>query len=270
MDLFMGLFRKETKELRPGVSARKIRTWIPGAAGMLHAAITLPPARNGGKVAMAVLMHGFMANKRMIPVKGLADRLAGSGIGTLAFDFNGHGRSYGKFHDMTIPNEVEDAVKVCEYLRSLDFVGDIMLLGHSQGGVVASLCAGKLGNAISKVVLLAPAAVAHDDALNGCIMNGKFNPENPPQTVWVMLHPLGRDYILEAQKLDIYSTAANYRGPMCIIHGKKDTIVPYSYSERYHDACPQSELHLLENETHMLNGDRSLIGNIVFDFLVAD
>ncbi|MGM9736232.1 MAG: alpha/beta hydrolase family protein [Candidatus Cryptobacteroides sp.] len=263
----MGLFTKETKTLIPGDRVRKMRTWIPGAGGLLNAVVTLPPMPSEGKMKMAVLMHGFMANKRMFPIKDLADRLASSGIASLAFDFNGHGRSYGRFRDMTIPNEVDDAVKVCEYVEGLPFVDGIMLVGHSQGGVVASLCAGRLGDRISKVVLLAAAAVAHDDALNGQIMNGKFDPADPPEIVRVMLHPLGRNYILEAQKLDIYSEVSAYKGPMCIIHGKKDTIVPYSYSERYHEACPQSELHLLDDENHMLNGDRRLISNLTFDFL---
>ncbi|MGM9786322.1 MAG: alpha/beta hydrolase family protein [Candidatus Cryptobacteroides sp.] len=265
----MGLFTKETKELVPGTPVKRIRTWIPGAGGLLSATVTLPPLPSGGRIKMAVLMHGFMANKHMFPIKDLADRLAGAGMASLAFDFNGHGRSYGRFRDMTIPNEVEDAVKVCEYIEGLQFVDGIMLVGHSQGGVVASLCAARLGERISGAVLLAPAAVAHDDALNGCIMNGKFDPKNPPEIVRVMLHPLGRNYILEAQKLDIYSEVSAFKGPMCIIHGKKDTIVPYSYSERYHKACPQSELHLLENESHILNGDRRLISNLVFDFLTG-
>lgn len=46
---------------------------------------------------------------------------------------------------MTVANEIEDAKKVYEYARSLDFVSDIALLGHSQGGVVASMVAGELG-----------------------------------------------------------------------------------------------------------------------------
>ena len=63
----------------------------------------------------------------------------------MKFDFNGHGESEGEFSGMTVPNEIEYAKLVYEYVKSLPFVGDIALTGHSQGGVVASMTAGDFG-----------------------------------------------------------------------------------------------------------------------------
>lgn len=42
-----------------------------------------------------------------------------------------------------------------------------------------------------------------------------------------------REYLLSTQELDIYGTTKAYTGPVRLIHGSKDTIVPLSCSERF-------------------------------------
>lgn len=41
----------------------------------------------------------------------IASDLLSDGIGVVRFDFNGHGKSEGRFQDMTVLNEIEDAKK---------------------------------------------------------------------------------------------------------------------------------------------------------------
>ena len=50
---------------------------------------------------------------------------------------------------------------------------------------------------------------------------------------------LGREYILTTQELDIYGTAKAYTGPVRLIHGSKDTIVPMSCSEKFVETYAQ-------------------------------
>ena len=150
---------------------------------------------------MAILMHGFMANKKMYPVSKLAKVLAGHGIASIRFDFNAHGDSEGKFEDMTISNEIEDAKAVFDYVCGLPYVSSIGFVGHSQGGVIAGMLAGILEDNPKKpacVVLLAPAAVLKDDAIAGQCMGVKYNASDPPEYVSVMFHRLGRKFIKEA------------------------------------------------------------------------
>lgn len=45
---------------------------------------------------------------------------------------------------MTIEKEIADAMAIWEYVKGLPYVTDIGFLGHSQGGVVASMTAGRL------------------------------------------------------------------------------------------------------------------------------
>ncbi len=241
---------------------------IPGPAGRLSALLQKPFLPDGGKCPLVVLMHGFMANKRLEPLKSIARTLEEAGIASLRFDFDGHGRSDGKFCDMTVLTELADAQAVYDYAAGLDFVSKVALLGHSQGGVVAGMLAGTLGaEKVACVVQLAPAAVLRDDALQGVLMNRHYNPQDPPAFLRVMFHKVGRGYFIVAQTLPIYERSAAYEGPVCLIHGTADRIVPFSYSERYHEVYKNSELHLLEGDNHILSRKRRETVALATDFL---
>lgn len=238
---------------------------IPGAAGAISALLQRP----AGAVPcpLVILMHGFMANKTLEPLKSLADSLEAAGIASLRFDFDGHGRSAGKFVDTTVLTELEDARRVFAYARKLDFVTEIALAGHSQGGVVAGMLAGELKEQVKALVLLAPAAVLRDDACNGVLMGRTYDPAHPPKRLFVLFHYVGQAYIRVAQTLPIYETSARYPGPVCLIHGKNDKIVPYSYSEKYQAIFADCELHLLEGENHLLSRKRPEVIAAAVSFL---
>ena len=265
----------KTKEIRLSEKPQTIRTWLPGAGGMLRAKVFLPAPGPDGKCPMVIIMHGIMTTKDVYPQPAIAKALQTKGIASVTFDFNGHGGSYGRFRGMTVLNEKEDALKVIGYAASLPFVSRIGLAGHSQGGVVAALCAGEIARGhceiadrLAAVLLMAPAAVCRDDALNGNIMGATFDPSEPPDILKVMMHELGGDYIRVAQQLDIYGEAADYHGPMCVIHGEKDGTVPVRYGKMFKSVCPQCDLHILPQEGHLLNGDKTGVCSMATDFLV--
>ena len=256
-----------------GMDAKTEKVWIQGSVGKLSAVVQTPDGLvEGDKCPVVIMMHGFMGNKDGMLEKITADRLAQNGIASVKFDFNGHGESEGEFSGMTVPNEIEDAKLVYEYVKSLPFAGDIALTGHSQGGVVASMTAGDLGTAgVKCVVLLAPAAVLRDDAIRGSTMGARYNPLDPPASV--QLFPgknLGGDYIRTAFSLPIYETAKKYTGPACIIHGTGDQVVPYTYGERYHYIWPGSELHIIPAADHMFSKDMPQVIDLMVDFLVRN
>ena len=244
---------------------------IQGSVGKLSVVVQTPEGlADGQKCPVVIMMHGFMGNKDGMMEKIAGDMLAQQGIATVKFDFNGHGESEGDFTNMTVPNEIEDAKLVYEYVKSLPFAGDVALTGHSQGGVVASMTAGDLGaEGVKCVLLLAPAAVLRDDAIRGSTMGARYNPLDPPASV--QLFPgknLGGEYIRTAFSLPIYETAKKYTGPACIIHGTGDQVVPYTYGERYHYIWPGSELHILPAADHMFSKDMQQVVDLMVNFLV--
>ncbi len=250
-----------------GLQAETKAVEINGAVGKLKAILEIPEVEND-KCPLVILMHGFMSSKNDQLITAVANELKAKGMASIRFDFDGHGESDGEFVKMTVPLEVKDALAVFEYAKTLDFVSDISLLGHSQGGVVTSLVAGELNDAVKSVVLMAPAAVLVDDAKNGTVMGVKYDPVNVPEYVDVFNHKLGREYIQSAQQLDIYGKAAGYKGVVCLIHGKADRIVPFSYSERYNETYNNSTLHLFENENHMFSVNTKQAVDTAVDFLV--
>ena len=243
---------KYLKELRPtGYQPTRERVTIDGDHGKLQAVIQKPVLQQGEQCPMVVFCHGFGGSKDGPLFELITDSLQKHGIASIRFDFNGHGESEGKFEDMTVPNEINDAKKVIEYVRDLRYVSKIALVGHSQGGVVASMTAGELGSDIAAVALMAPAAVLRDDAIRGAVMGKMFNPLDPPAYVEMWGgNKLGANYIKAAFSLPIYETAANYHGPALIIHGNADRLVPYTYGERFHQLWKGSEYVLQEYFDH--------------------
>lgn len=253
------------------VTARTERVNVRGAVGSLSAILQTPALGEGEKCPMVMLLHGFMGNKEGSVERDMAERLEKAGIATIRFDFNGHGESEGEFRRMTVLNEIEDARLVYEYVSRLPYVSRIGVSGHSQGGVVASMLAGDLGEErVACVVLFAPAAVLREDAIRGSTMGAMYDPLDPPEYVELFGGKrLGREYIKTAFSLPIYETAARYTGPACVIHGTGDRVVPYTYGERYHQIWPGSELHILEGFDHGFSQDLPKAARIAEAFLVA-
>ena len=251
--------------------AETVSVNIPGAMGNLSAIIQRPKLDDGQKCRMVMLLHGFTGDKYNRPLTDIADALEARGAASIRFDFNGHGDSEGDFVNMTVLNEIEDAKKVFEFVKGFDYVDGVSVAGHSQGGVVSSMLAGELGaENVKSVVLLAPAAVLRDDALRGNVFGTAYDAGNPPESVTVMgKFSLGRAYILTAQTLPIYDTAAKYTGPVCLIHGTADRIVPYTYSENYHRLYKNSELHLINGADHGFNNYWDDAAKIAVDFLTS-
>lgn len=225
---------------------------LNGSKGKLAARLQLPEFPESGKVPMVILCHGFMDNMNYSLFNDIAANLLEENIGVLRFDFNGHGKSEGSFTEMTVLNEIEDVKKVAAWLMQQPYTAGISLLGHSQGGVVVAMTAGQMGYpAIRSLVLMAPAAVLRDDVLRGNTMGAMYDPWNVPESMELFNGlKLGRHYIETARDLPIYEVASQYTGPALILHGRKDTIVPYTYGERFAHDLSTAHIKLIEDEDH--------------------
>lgn len=227
---------------------------IEGSEGKLHVELQKPASEKGEKLPLVIICHGFTGNCNSELLTDVANDLEEQGIASLRFDFNGHGKSEGEFQNMTVLNEIEDLKNVIAWARAQSWVEDISLLGHSQGGVVVSMTAGELGSdAIKNVVLMAPAAVLRDDAIRGNTQGAQYDPWNLTAD-YVELpwggYKLGRKYIETARDLPIYETAWRYTGPVLVIQGTHDRVVPYTYAERYEQGYKNCTLKLLPDEDH--------------------
>ena len=247
--LLLGLLPAEAREYA-----------VSGPEGGLAMKVALPDCfdEKTDHCSMVLLMHGIFSSKDFNPMPSLAKALAKAGIASIRFDFDGHGKSEGRMQDMTIEKEIADAMAIWEYAKSLPYVTKIGILGHSQGGVIASMTAGRLASAGGRVpdavVLLAPGSGIKQACQGGKFFNARFDPADPPEYIrcWGTMK-LGREYLLTTQQLDIYGTAAAYKGPVLLLHGTKDTIVPMWCSEQYLETYgDRATLVRVDGENHLI------------------
>lgn len=242
---------------------------LPGDHGMLQGILQYPDTTTYPAV---ILMHGFHASKDMQLMKIIADKLEHKGMASIRFDFNGHGGSEGRFEDMTIPNEMEDARKIYEYVRNQSQITSISLVGHSQGGLIASMLAGELGEEkIKSLVLLAAAPNIHDMVVGGNLFGIEFDLDNLPESIdipWCCR--VGKNYLETARDLKVYDIAFKYNGPVLLVHGYKDDVVPNSYSVYFHNNYTNSDVLMfdgIENSDHLYSGYEQEVGEGVADFV---
>ena len=248
---------------------------VYGPQGGLAMTVTLPEGFNPetDTCPMVILMHGIFASQRITPMPTIARQLAQAGIASIRFNFGGHWSSEGEMVKMTIENEIAEATAMWQYACSLPYVSKIGLLGHSQGGVVASMTAGRIAASGSQkqpygLVLIAPASVLKTACNQGSMLGAKFDPKNPPEYIKCFgMMKVSREYILSTQQLDIYGTAETYNGPVRIIHGSDDTLVPMWCSEDFKRTYGErTELIVVENENHRISRKTKQVAALVVDF----
>ena len=252
---------------------------VSGPQGGLAMTLTLPDGfdTETDSCPLVILMHGIFSSKNFTPMPKIAKQLAKAGIASIRFDFGGHWSSEGKMQLMTIEKEIADALAMWDYACSLPYVNKIGLLGHSQGGVVASMTAGRIASQgytakpLYGLALLAPASVLKNACRNGSLFDAKFNPADPPEYVRCFkMMKLGREYLLSTQQLDIYGTAGAYQGPVRIIHGGNDRLVPMWCSEDFKKTYgTAAELIVVEGENHRLSKKTRKVAELVTAFFKA-
>ena len=206
---------------------------------------------------VVILMHGFQGNRGYEAgnlLYDLAHVLNAAGLATLRMDFAGCGQSDGDFANMTVLSELLDGMAMIDFVRAKMGVKVIDLVGHSQGGVVASMLAAYYQDVVDKLVLLAPAATLKDDALVGECQGTKYDPNHIPMKVTIHGQDVSGQYFRTAQLLPIYETAQHFAGPALIIHGLADKVVSPEASRKYNVILPESKLYLMEGTDHKLTG----------------
>ena len=239
---------------------------VQGDHGKLSAVLSTPKGKKTYPLVMIV--HGFNGSKNLPLMVEVNKQIQARGIATVIFDFNGHGESEGSFLDMTIPNEIEDARRIYEYVSQLPQVESVSMVGHSQGGVVTAMLAGELGaDKVKTIALMAPAGELKDDTAKGDLFGTKYDPKNVPEyiTLYTGLK-VGRAFLETTPHQPIYETAAGYTGPVFIIHSVDDELVPYEYGERFRQIYKNVQMTTLHDYDHSFTQDQTAVSNMVADY----
>ncbi len=225
---------------------------IQGAKGRLVTHLQLPAVKVS-KIPVVIVCHGLTGNQNEKFLSTIANNLLKRNMGVVRFDFNGHGQSEGELVDMNVLNEMQDLRNVVAWIEKQPFTKNLSLVGHSLGGIVVGMIAPEMGkDGIKSLVLIASGGVAPDLMLMGRLGQATFDPWNIPD--YITIRPgknIGGSYIETMRDLPIYQEARKYTGPTYIIHGTHDQAVPYTYSQRYDEVMPNSQLELIDGENHL-------------------
>lgn len=199
-----------------------------------------------------ILCHGFTAS--MEETDKYSERLVSMGISTWIFDFCGggfHTISDGDFHTYMTPlTEVEDLTEVVEYVLRKENRKSVCIGGCSQGGFVSAVYAAEFPEKVKKLVLLYPALCIPDDARRGSMQVITFDPQHIPDVVGMMPMQVSGNYPKSVIDMDVYEKIVKYKGPVLVLHGDKDTIVPLKYADKAAEVYTQCTYHILKGAPH--------------------
>src|ERR1700693_5292390 len=140
--------------------------------GAIDAVLTTPPDVERPPVVLLIAGTGSTDHDGNGPqikpatLKKLSEQLAARKIATLRYDKRGAGGwkpEFGRPEDFRFKDYVDDAAALVNYLRGGGKFSKVIVVGHSEGGLVAILTARRVP--VDRVALLATAARRQGDLL---------------------------------------------------------------------------------------------------------
>jgi uncharacterized protein len=182
--------------------------------GAIDAVLTVPSDVERPPVALLIAGSGTTDHDGNGPqikpatLKKLSEQLAARKIATLRYDKRGAGGwkpEFGRPEDFRFRDYVDDAVALVNYLRGSGKFSKLVLVGHSEGGLVAILTARRVP--VDRLVLLATAARRQGDLLKAQLEK-QLSPE--------MFKPIAKaiDDIMAGQIVDPLPTGLSIPPPM--------------------------------------------------------
>lgn len=136
----------------------------------LAGTLTFPKTGNNFRAVVMVTGSGPQDRDESLlnhkPFLVIADYLTKNGYAVLRYDDRGIGKSKGRFAAATSADFAEDALAAVEYLKTRKEIDKkkIGIMGHSEGGMIAPMCAAKSKD-VSFIVLLAGPGVPGKDII---------------------------------------------------------------------------------------------------------
>jgi uncharacterized protein len=170
--------------------------------GPIDAVLTIPANVERPPVALLIAGSGSTDHDGNGPkvkpatLKKLSEQLVARNIATLRYDKRGAGGwkpIFGRPEDFRFKDYVDDAASLVNYLRSSGKFSHVIVVGHSEGGLVAILAAQRLP--IDRLVLLTTAARRQGD-----LVKDQLQQKLPPD----VYAPIGSaiDAIMAGQTVD--------------------------------------------------------------------
>lgn len=245
--------------------------------GELHGSLLLPKSAEPVPIALLIAGSGPTDRDGNNPagrndsLKRLAQALARRGIASLRYDKRGVAASHGAAPDeraLSVEGYAADAAAWGRKLKSDPRFSRLVLVGHSEGALIASLAAEQAGGdalvviaasgrPIDEVLLeqlssrLPPPLLAFSAALIEELKAGRMH-EEIPEPLQVLFRPSVQPYLISLFRQNPAAVFTRLRIPALIVQGTHDIQVGREDAEALKTARPDAELALIEGMNHVL------------------
>lgn len=254
---------------------QKMSVEVPG--GSLQGSLLLPKADAPIPVALLIAGSGPTDRNGNNPMgrndslKRLAQALARRGVASLRYDKRGIGQSQAVAPDeslLSVEAYVADAEAWVQQLRTDKRFSNVVLIGHSEGALIASLAAQKLEPAA--LVSIAGSGRPIDELLREQLQ-GRLPPpllatafyildelkagrmhEQVPETLQILFRPSVQPYLISLFRYDPAEAFAGTTAPALIVQGTQDIQVERKDAVILQAARVDAELAIIGGMNHVL------------------
>ena len=215
--------------------------------------------------------NGNAPGARNAALQRLAEALGRQRIASVRFDKRGVAESRSAEPDesrLSVERYVDDLVGWIRLLRADPRFSAVILLGHSEGALIASLAADQVpvagvvtlagsGRPIDVVLReqlagkLSPAGLASAQWIIDQLLRGTPVPEVPKELL-VLFRPSVQPYLISLFRQDPARAFAGIHAPALIVQGTHDIQVEVDDARALQRAKPDAELAIIAGMNHML------------------
>ncbi|WP_249583875.1 alpha/beta hydrolase [Pseudomonas viridiflava] len=276
MTLLLTLFAATASAATPNVVQRPMN--VDTGNGKLYGTLLMPRADKPVPVVLIIAGSGPTDRDGNNPeggrndsMKRLAVFLATHGIASVRYDKRGVAASKAVTpdeRDLSVERYVADVQLWVRAIRANPRLGQLILLGHSEGALVAALAADKAGAAavisvagtgrpVDQVLReqfqerLPPELLQRSNQLLDELKAGKTD-DKVPQELEVVFRPSVQPYLISLFRQDPTAAFGSLTMPALIVQGRNDIQVGVGDALLLQKAKPDAELALIDGMNHVL------------------
>lgn len=245
--------------------------------GTLYGTLLLPGSSRPPPVALIVAgsgptdRDGNQPQARNDSLKRVARLLASHGIASLRFDKRGVAASLAAEPDerrLSVERYAADVIAWSKLLEKDARLGPLMLIGHSEGALIASLAAPQAGaqaliliagsgRPIDEVLReqlrqrLSPAPLAYSEHLLDQLLAGRSGMP-VPDALQALFRPSVQPYLVSLLRQDPLAAFAATRMPALVLQGDRDIQVTPADAQALAGSRPGAQLAIIRGMNHVL------------------
>lgn len=210
-----------------------------------------------GKSPGIIFIHGLTSDMEGKKALNIQKYVRKKGLSFLRFDYRGHGKSYGNFHNFTITDWKNDLLDMVDNITQ----GPQILIGSSLGGWLMILAAKARKSKITGLIGLAPAADATIYLMNE--LPKKIQNEIQKKGIskfkkWNVI--LTKKFFQDGKKNLVLKNNFSFNKPVILIHGLQDKDVSPEISQKILKKITSNKVQIryLKNSDHRLSTKKDL------------